>query len=203
MIPPRPLFLLPLVSAALATPLVERAGMLEFEAEAAHAIVQPEHWHRVPGTRGEAMKVQEHGPWRRHLRYDIEFTTPGTYRLWLLARKNPAAGRYTGNDVKVFLYPAGAEQAIEPKRVAFEVGMKEQRTFRWLDWPKNSPTQTTDLVVKAPGLHHLYLVGGAGEEWGWEIDAVRLTRDNAAPPFGGSEPYVEPVPQAAGTGHRK
>jgi hypothetical protein len=190
---PAPIF------AAAPAPFAERDGVLEFEAEAAHAVVAPEHWQRLPATRGEAMKVVEAGPWRRHLRYDLRFATPGTYRLWLLARKNPAAPRYQGNDLKVFLYPADAEQPIDPKRIRFEVGMKEQREFRWLDWPKNSPTNTTDLVVPAAGLYHFYLVGGAGEEWGWEVDAVRLTKDNAAPPPGGAAPYAEPAqaPQPA------
>lgn len=186
-----------LAAALAAAPFVEERGTVEFEAEAAHHVSEPEQWAKVRGTRGEAFKVLAAGPWKRALRYDVEFTTPGTYRLWVLARKNPTAARYTGNDIKVFLYAAGAEQLLTPKHVAFEIGLKEQKEFRWVDWPKNSPTNTTDLVVRAAGRHHLYLVGGAAEEWGWEVDAIRLTKDNAAPPPGGDAPYLPPTDASA------
>jgi hypothetical protein len=193
-----PLLLAPLAGAAPA-PIVETGGLVAFEAEAAHAVIDPTHWATVPAGPGTAMKVLESGPWKRHLRFDLEFTTPGTYRLWLRARKNPAAPRYHGNDVKVFFYATAEEQAIHPKAIRFEVGLREQREFRWLAWPKSREVGATDLTVAAPGLHHLYLAGGAAEEWGWEIDAVRLTKDNREPPPGGTAPYAEaPAADAAG-----
>lgn len=161
----------------------ESAGRVGIEAEHPTAAKEPACWKLVDGVSGKAVKVME-GPWPRHLRYDVRFETPGTYRLWALARKNPTAAQYQGNDAKVFFYAAGSEQAIHPKAVAFEIGMKEQLEFRWLDWAKNSPTNTTDLRVDKPGRYSLYLVGGANEEWGWEVDKLVLTRDNAAPPAG-------------------
>lgn len=195
--PVRPLLrtaLLLLPALLLAQPVHrERAGLVEFPATAFHHIDTEADWARVPGPNGTtAMKPLDTARWTRSLRYDIQFTQPGTYRLWVKARKNPEIGQWGGNDMKIFLYAADGEQLVIPGHYPFEVGLREQREFRWLDWPKNSPTDTTDLTVKQPGLHHLYIVGGAGEEWGWEFTAVRLTKDNARPPAGGEAPYVEP-----------
>ena len=110
-----------------------------------------------------------------------------------MARKNPSAPQYQGNDAKVFFYPAGAEQRIQPRAVAFEIGMKEQAELRWLDWAKNSPTNTTDVKVDKPGKYSLYFVGGANEEWGWEVDKLVLTKGNADPPEGAEPGPAETI----------
>lgn len=153
---------------------VEAGGIVRFEAEEFSAIDTPADWRRVEGIRGAAMQVLDTGRWSRSLRYDLQFQKPGTYRLWVRARKSPLAGQYGGNDIKVFFHAAAVEQVIAPGHYVFEIGLQDQRTFRWVDWPKNSPGNTTDLTVPEAGLYHLHFTGGAGEEWGWAIDSVCL-----------------------------
>jgi len=162
----------------------ERDGLVVIEAEHFSGMTYSNAWTRVPGLSGEAMKVAE-GAWSRHLRYDIRFEQAGLYRLHVLGRKNPVAPQYAGNDLKVFFYSSHiADPRIAPGHVLFEIGFGEQKQFGWRATAKSKTVTTTDLVVLRPGLYRLYIVGGAGEEAGWELDRLLLTRDNHQPPQG-------------------
>ena len=75
-------------------------GLVSMEAEnASHVNL----WRKVKGTSGAAMEALKEGSWNGGvLRFDIEFTQPGSYAVWVLARKGTHS-EYGANDVKVWL----------------------------------------------------------------------------------------------------
>lgn len=181
----------------------EEGGEVRMEAEEATRFA---HWRASPGPDGTVMVALPEGSWKGGvLRFDVDFTTPGRYALWLRSRpgghEDGEGGRYGANDVKVWLDRSSEEPpSIARRRVdridtlfdgvgrpsfadgrkpESEVNLGEGEALAWSSRPKEGPGPAW-WEVKAPGRHRLELVVGA--EWGTTIDAVALVEGNRKPP---------------------
>ncbi len=56
------------------------------------------HWYKADMPSGTGMKADSAGAWKGGvLRFDIQFKHPGKYALWVLGRKNPDDGKWSGD----------------------------------------------------------------------------------------------------------
>jgi hypothetical protein len=177
-------------------------GLVCAEAEhASHANL----WRQTGGVSGGAMRAEAAGAWKGGvLRFDIEFKQTGNYALWLLAHRDSDAGRYKGNDIKVFLdrdlnqteNPTARNRSTDKMRTLVdgdglttfpdkqpesEINLGGTNIFMWHTKPKEGP-EPAGWVIEKPGRHHIELVTGA--EAGFVVDKIVLTRNNAMPPSG-------------------
>lgn len=172
----------------------------------------------------KAMQADSTGSWKGGvLRFDIEFSHPGKYALWILARKG-RRGPYNCNDVKVWLdrdlskgikpvfdrragistgltdsdgYQTSSDPSLNPRNRESELNIPEHY-FTWSSNPKdgNGPAFWN---VTAAGKHHIEFV--IGEEWQYAIDKVILTLNNENPPQGrGPDETVSSTAQPLSSG---
>lgn len=173
-----------LVKAPPAAMAAERGGVVAIEAERATRRVGE--WKEMPGKSGRALLITE-GRWTDHLQYEIRFTLPGTYKLWLLGR---SCGDGGADEVKVFFdeKPSAAGTYYEV-RFPPEFGWTN-RMLRRTSQNRKSPGVPT-VEVKRPGIHRLFLVKGAEPEChappcerpfpNWQVDKIVLRLDDAGP----------------------
>lgn len=167
-------------------------------------------WIPTNGVSGQAMMADSSMKWKGGvLRFEIEFTQPGNYSLYILAHKaRTHGGMWGANDVKVWInrdlttglpvydirstakmeglmHGDGTFSHPDPHRasnkIESEINMAQNNDFRWINTPKDGPAPAW-WVVKDTGKHHIEFV--VGDEWGFVIDKVYLTLNNAIPPSG-------------------
>ena len=164
-------------------------------------------WKPVEGPSGQAMEAEKTGSWNGGvLRFDIEFSEPADYVVWVLGRKAPNAeqGQLGGNDVKVWL-DRNLSKSVNPSskdRVSKQVqtlrdgkgtvlslirkpesqlSLGVEDGYAWSSEPKDGYEPAVWRIEK-PGRHHIEFV--TGEEWGFVIDKVVLFSNPGMMPEG-------------------
>lgn len=166
-------------------------GRVVMEAEAPTRYTQ---WTVVEGKSGVAVRDQgERGVDGLH--YEIEFTQPGTYYLFLLCRHTSEDGA-EADDAFVSL---DGERLWASDGSTRPDGMQgRSREFTWSGSPKAGHTPRSikpgpvHFEVREAGLKTLTL---GSRSKGFEIDKIVLQRDDATPPEG-----LGPAPTLAETG---
>ena len=184
---------------ALANPggrvFIEAGGLVSMEAENASYM---KHWKPIAGTSGSAMEADQVGVRNGGvLRFDVEFTAPGAYAVWVLGRKG-AHSQYGANDVKVWadrdlsrtvspdlqsraldrpitLRDGRGHPSFTDKKPQSEIGFGQSEAFSWVGKLKEAEGPAI-WRVENPGRHHIEFV--VGEEYGFGIDKVVLTLDH-------------------------
>lgn len=176
----------------------EVAGLVCMQAAHAQAV---HFWKNANGVTGNAMQALKQGCLSGGLlRFDINFSTPGRYALWLLGEKARDQAHHRGNRVSVFLdrnlspnadptapdyldtlEDRNGRKLLRDRGPHSEISLGANYISRWFSGQEdgNSPKY---WKVTSPGVHHLELV--TGTEWGFVIDKIVLTLDNRQPPQG-------------------
>ncbi|MBK9139095.1 MAG: DUF5060 domain-containing protein [Verrucomicrobia bacterium] len=152
----------------------ERDGVVEFEAEAGVG-----DWTLIPSPTGRAIQ----SPGEGRMRYEIEFTQPGKFYVFLLARQGPI-GRDKENDVLLSLNGEklyGQDDRTRPD------GMRSYGGWRWTHLPKGPGNHTPDairdgpvyFVVHEPGVQVLEI---AHRSANYAIDRVLMKLNDPTPP---------------------
>ncbi len=117
----------------------ERDGEVAFEAESGSG-----NWKRIPSPTGSAVVDPGYG----RMIYDIEFTRPGKYYVFLFARQG-VAGRGKGkeNDIALTL---GGEKLYGADDKTRPVGMRSGGDWKWGKLPKGPGSHTPDAIRNHP-----------------------------------------------------
>jgi hypothetical protein len=153
-----------------------RGGEIAFEAENGSG-----NWKRIATPTGSA--VQDPGYGRMY--YDIEFTEPGKYYVFLFARQGEA-GRNKGkeNDVALTL---GGEKLYGSDHKTRPTGIRSSGDWKWGKLPKGPGGHTPDAIrndpvyflVREPGRLRFEM---AHRSENFAVDKIVLKRDNPEPP---------------------
>jgi len=152
----------------------ERDGRVAFEAEDGDG-----DWRVIPAPNGQA--VQDPGQGR--MRYEIEFTRPGNYYVFLLAKQGPAGGG-AENDAALTLNGErlyGSDDQTRPD------GMRVHGDWQWTFLPKGPGGHTPDAIrnnpvyfkVPAPGRYTFEI---AHRSANFAVDKVLMKLNDPAPP---------------------
>jgi len=152
----------------------EHDGVVAFEAEDGVG-----DWRLIPAPTGRAIE----SPGEGRMRYEIEFTRPGRYYVFLLARQGPL-GRDQENDVLLSL---DGEKLFGQDEQTRPDGMRSYGGWRWTFLPKGPGHHTPDAIrdgpvyfrVDQPGRRTLEI---AHRSSNFAIDRVVLKRDDPTPP---------------------
>jgi len=156
--------------------ITERNGLVQFEAENGTG-----DWKRIATPDGAAVE----DPGSGSMSYEIEFTQPGKYYVFLLARQGEAGrGKGKENDAALTL---GGEKLYGGDDTTRPTGIRCSGDWKWAWRPKgpggHTPTTIRDqpayFLVKQPGRLRLEITHRSDN---FAIDRVQMKRDDPALP---------------------
>jgi hypothetical protein len=172
--PPGPGEWIVLLTSQSARRIREETGRVSFEAEDGVG-----NWRLIPAPGGRA--IQDPGAGR--MQYEIEFTTPGRYYVFLYARQGPS-GPGKDNDAALSLNGErlyGSDDRTRPE------GMRVHGGWKWSHLPKGPGAHTPDGIrndpvyfrVPAPGRYTFEIAHRSAR---FAVDAVVMQREDPAVP---------------------
>ncbi|MBP8257582.1 MAG: hypothetical protein KAX37_09670 [Opitutaceae bacterium] len=159
-----------------ATSIVERNGIVDFEAEDGVG-----DWNRISTPTGEGVLDPGSGV----MRYEIEFTQPGRYYVFILARQGEAGrGKGKENDVALTL---GGETLYGVDNSTRPDGLRSSGEWKWGWRPKGPGSHTPAAIrdkpayflVKQPG-RLLFEMTHRSENFA--VDRVMMKLNDSIPP---------------------
>lgn len=156
--------------------IVERAGRLAFEAEEGAG-----DWKRIATPTGFAVEDTGSGG----MSYDLEFTQPGKYYVFLLARQGDAGrGQGKENDTTLTL---GGERLYGSDGTTRPTGLRCSGDWKWAWRPKGPGSHTPPAIrdqpayflVEQPGRLRLEMTHRSTH---FAVDRVLLQRNDPTPP---------------------
>lgn len=155
-------------------PIRDKNGVVTLEAEAGQG-----NWNIIPSPTGEAIQ----DPGRGYMHYDVQFTHPGKYYTFLLARQGPR-GKDKENDVLLSL---DGEKLYGSDAVTRPDGMRSYGDWKWTKLPKGPGSHTPDVIrrdavyfkVRRPGTYVLEI---AHRSANFAIDKVLMKLDDPTLP---------------------
>ncbi len=155
-------------------PIREKNGIVTIEAEAGKG-----NWNIIPSPTGKAIQ----DPGLGCMRYEVQFTRPGKYYVFLLARQGPR-GKDKENDVLLSLDGEklfGSDDAARPD------GMRTYGDWKWTKLPKGPGHHTPDAIRKDPVYFKVHQPGTcvleiAHRSANFAIDKIVMKLDDPTPP---------------------
>jgi len=155
-------------------PIREDNGRVMFEAESGRG-----NWNIIPSPTGKAIQ----DPGQGHMSYDIGFTRPGKYYVFLLAKQGPR-GKDKENDVLLSL---DGEKLYGSDGITRPDGMRSYGDWKWTKLPKGPGHHTPDAIrrnpvyfrVSRPGIY-VFTIAHRSENFA--IDKIVMKLDDPTPP---------------------